>query len=149
MQWKALRLKVLVAFDGSDGAEAALQVAARLVREAGGPVLLLHVLNPSSDAADVFAASQREALEIVVQRERDALAARAAALESVETEVRCELLERGEDAWHGILRVAGEWNADFIAIASRRAAGLGGALLGSVTSGVLQHSDVPVLVVRA
>ncbi len=142
-------MKVLVAFDGSEGAEAALGVAAQFVQDAGGQVLLLHAVNPSADAADVFAASQHEALEIVVNREREALTTRAAALSPLQADARVEVLERGEDAWRGILRVAEEWSADVIAIASKRAAGVRGTLVGSVTTGVLQHSDIPVLVVRA
>jgi nucleotide-binding universal stress UspA family protein len=148
-QWKAFALKVLVAFDGSEGAQAALQAAASIVREAGGQVLLLHALNPSADATGVFASSQREAVDIVVQREREALAQHAAAVSPVDTDTRVEVLDRGEDVWRGILRVADEWGADVIATASRRAAGLRGTLVGSVTTGVLQHATVPVLVVRA
>jgi nucleotide-binding universal stress UspA family protein len=142
-------LKVLVAFDGSEGAVAALATAADLVRQGSGQLLLLHVMNPLADATGVYAESQREAVDIMVAREREALAERAAALGSVPADVRAEVLERGEDVWRGLLRVAEEWGAELIVIASRRAAGLRGALLGSVTNSVLQHSAVPVLVVRA
>jgi nucleotide-binding universal stress UspA family protein len=142
-------LKVMVAFDGSDGAVAALEAAARLVREGGGELLLVHALNPSADAAGVFAESQREAIDIVVKREREAMSGRAASLGLPQVDVRVEVLDRGEDVWRGMLRVSDEWGAELIAIASRRASGLRGAILGSVTTRVLQHSEVPVLVVRA
>jgi nucleotide-binding universal stress UspA family protein len=139
----------MVAFDGSEGAIAALEVAADVVRDTSGELLIVHAFNPSADATNVYAASQRDALDTLVSREREALEGRAAALGAVQTAVRVELLERGEDVWRGLLRVAEEWGADMIAIASRRAAGLRGMLVGSVTTAVLQHSAIPVLVVRA
>ena len=48
-------MRLLVAFDGSDGARAALREAASLARETAASVVLLRVLNPLVDAADVVA----------------------------------------------------------------------------------------------
>ena len=53
-------MRLLVAFDGSEGAHLALREAASLARETGAAVSLLRVLNPLLDAADVVAMEVRD-----------------------------------------------------------------------------------------
>lgn len=141
-------MNVLVAYDGTDGAERALAMAARIAGDTAGTVLLLRVLNPHSDAADIVAPTTAVAMKILVEREQAGLSARIARLDGLTATGRVEVLERQEDAGAGIARVAVEWGADLIAIASRQIAGLSGLLLGSVTSRVLHLTETPVLVVK-
>jgi nucleotide-binding universal stress UspA family protein len=140
-------MRFLVAFDDTDGARAAFAATAKLARAAGAEVLLLHVLNPLLDAAQVTAPTTREAMVQVVSAARQAAEA-AAASAQVTVAVRVEVGTRGEDAWEHIVHVAQDVDADLVAIGSRRAGGLAGALLGSVAHAVVQHSPCPVLVVR-
>ena len=141
-------MNVLVAYDGTDGAERALAMAARIAGDTAGTVLLLRVLNPHSDAADIVAPTTAVAMKILVEREQAGLSVRIARLDGLTATGRVEVLERQEDAGAGIARVAVEWGADLIAIASRQIAGLSGLLLGSVTSRVLHLTETPVLVVK-
>ena len=141
-------MNVLVAYDGTNGAEYALDTAPRIAGDTAGTVLLLRVLNPHSDAADIVAPTTAAAMQILVDREEGALAARIARLDGLAAIGRVEVLDRQEDAGAGIARVAAEWGADLITIGSRRVAGLSGLLLGSVTSRVLHLTDTPVIVVK-
>lgn len=143
-------MRLLVAFDGSEGARAALREAAALSREIGAEVALLRVLNPLTDAADVVAPSTEEAMVVVRQQALDALqdAATSVALDAAQTTFEVVEVERGEDIAEAIQRVATEQSARFIVISSRRAGSVLGAALGSVTSDVLQDAPCPVLVVR-
>jgi nucleotide-binding universal stress UspA family protein len=144
-------MQVLVAFDGSPGAVAALEVAARLVRPTDGRVVALRVLNPLVDATDIVAPTAAEAVRRAEVRERerlDAVVESIGGLEDVELELVVEALAHGEDVPEHLVRAARERETDLVAIASQRAAGLKGLLLGSVTQHVLRLSERPVLVVR-
>jgi nucleotide-binding universal stress UspA family protein len=141
------RMRVLVAFDGTPGARAALAAGAKLAAESHGQLLALHVLNPFTDAADVIAPSTRAAMKQVVVRERRGCQRALANLGCEDAEVLVQPLARGEDVPGHILRVARERAADVVVVASRRVAGLRG-LLGSVSAEVVRQSRVPVLVVR-
>ena len=135
-------MRFLVAWDGSDGAQAALRQAQALAG-AGGQLDLVQILNPLMDAADVEAPSRHEAMAIVSERARAAMATYAAGAGQ-----HVIVLEHGEEVPDRLLQEAARLGVDVIVIASRRAAGLRG-VLGSVTQQVLHDSRIPVLVVRA
>ena len=143
-------MRLLVAFDGSEGAQAALREAAALARETSAEVVLLCVLNPLIDAADVVAPTTVEAMVVVRQQVQDALtdAATAVALDSARTTIDVVEVERGEDTAEAIERMAAERAATMIVISSRLAASVLGAVLGSVTAHVIRNAPCPVLVVR-
>lgn len=63
--------------------------------------------------------------------------------------VDCEVVYiTGESPLDGIMKTAKEKGCDLIYIASHSRSGIAGALLGTVTSKVLSHSNIPVLVHR-
>lgn len=136
-------MRILVAWDGSDGAQAALRQA-QVLAGAGGQVDLVQVLNPLIDAADIQAPSTREAMAILTERSHAAMAQAATAGMGQAVVV----LDRGEDVPNRLLKEAQQRQADLVIIASKRAAGWRG-VLGSVTQQVLQDATLPVLVVRA
>ncbi len=140
-------MRFLVAYDGTDGANAALTAAAKLATGGGSELVILHVLNPLIDAASVVAPTTHEAIAKVAAESRASIEAQLKALGAT-ADVRVELATRGEDDWEHIVHVAQDIQAELIAIGSRRAGGLTGALLGSVVRAVVQHSPCPVLVVR-
>lgn len=143
-------MRLVVAFDGSEGAQAALREASALARECGAEVVVLRVLNPLVDAADVVAPTTKDAMAVVAKREQAALDAAVAAsgLDAAHTTALIELSEHGEDIAETINRVATEQHATMIVISSRRAVGAIGTILGSVTRQVLGNAPCPVLVVR-
>ncbi len=63
--------------------------------------------------------------------------------------VDCEVVYlTGESPLHGIMKVVKEKGCDLIYIASHSRSGIAGAILGTVTSKILAHSNIPVLVHR-
>lgn len=143
-------MKLLVAFDGSEGARAALREATALVRETGAEVVILQVFNPLIDAADVVAPNTEAAMAVVTERARSAMATAMAhvGLEPNEATREIREIRHGEDVAEAIERVALEQDATMIVISSRRVASVAGMVLGSVTQHVLRHAPCPVLVVR-
>jgi len=135
-------MRFIVAWDGSDGAQAALRHAKALAGSEG-QVDLVQVLNPLIDASDVQAPSTREAMVIVKQRAEAAMAALAGGANQ-----HVIVLERSEDVPERLLAEAARLKGDVVVIASRRATGILGSL-GSIAQEVLQDSLLPVLVVRA
>lgn len=145
-------MRVLVAFDGSDGARATLHEACRLLRtaaDAAGAVDAVWVLDPLVDAHDVPAERTSEAMRAVEARAREETARAIAGESGVTAHALIAIVGPHEDVAACLNRIAGERGADLIAIASRRAAGLAGLALGSVTQELLRISQRPVLVVRA
>lgn len=140
-------MNFLVAYDGSEGSRAALREAVALATAAQGTLEVVRLLDPRSDASDVVADTTDAAVEQVVRKwtaeiERDIAGLGASVRGSV------VVIERGEDIPGAIARVAQERNAQIVVISSRRASGLRGLVLGSVTQEVLRQSPCPVLVVR-
>jgi len=143
-------MRLLVAFDGSEGARAALREAASLARETGASVVLVQVLQPLIDAAQVVAPTTEVAMRTVTEQARAGLAAAIAAsgIDAGKAEAVVEPVQRNEDEAEAIERIAREQAATMVVISSRRVASVTGALLGSVAGHVVRHAPCPVLVVR-
>jgi nucleotide-binding universal stress UspA family protein len=138
---------VLFGYDGSELAQLAIEEAARELAP-GRHALVLCVWQP----ADVgFVPPEQpfdaqDALE--VQRAAEATAARGAAL-AEQAGFRAEgVALQAAPTWKGIVEVAESRGASLIALGAHRRSGIAGHLLGSVTSAVVVHSTVSVLVVH-
>lgn len=148
---------VLVPYDGSASADAALAEAVRLAKE--DPGLSLHVVSvvdiehivieklqgASAQAAvpegmrQAFEEAQREAEERLARKVR--LATRG-----LMNAVRTEVLNETNIGVQIVAYAAGH-NIDLVVMGSRGLGGLRG-ILGSVSSFVLKEAQVPVLVVK-
>ena len=142
-------MRILIALDGNAESEATLAPAERLVRATGGDALLLSVMDPYIDVANVVADSRHEAMISVVAERRAYLERCAQQLDGLPVTILPEVLERGEDVPSAIVRVCREQQADMIVVASKQASGLRGLLLGSTAQQVLRLAPCPVLVVRS
>ena len=147
---------ILVPFDGSASADAALEEAARYAKE--DPGCALHVLQISDIEHQVierldssYGASvpvgMREAFEDAqneAQRklERDVRLATRGLMNEIHVEVQSETTIGVQ-----IVAYAAAHNIDLIIMGSRGLGGLRG-ILGSVSSFVLKEAKVPVLVVK-
>lgn len=139
-------MKLLIALETTENDDAVAKPASELARASGAEVVLLNAVNPLTDAASVVAPNRAEALATV-------RAARTAHLERFQTDfpgarVRVEDLKHGEDVPTCIARVAEDEGADILVIATNRASGVRGLILGSVAQHLLRVSPCPLLVVR-
>jgi nucleotide-binding universal stress UspA family protein len=146
-------MKILVALDGSAKDAAVLARVSNLARATGAELLLVHALNPWADPAGATAPFLQDRIEQVRQRWRAYLRRRAKQLAglSVTTLVEDQQKPDGhasEDPPDCLARVASDYDADLLAVASKRASGMAGLLLGSTAQALLHISPCPVLVVR-
>jgi nucleotide-binding universal stress UspA family protein len=152
----ALDGPVVAAYDGSQGATRAIQVVGRLL--GGRAAVVAHAWEPvfhRSLASHALAAGAVDALHPAVTDLNEALAnrgaattqegvaaARAAGLDAVG-----ETIESDEGAWRAVAAAARTHGASVIATGTRGLGAARSALLGSVSSGLIQNAELPILVV--
>jgi nucleotide-binding universal stress UspA family protein len=134
----------LVPVDGSEGSEAAIEEALELAREVGAQVTFAFVRKPPSSLRGSPYYERLLCTELGTARSVTDAARRKAWEAGVGT--RTEILEG--DPVDEILSFADNRHADLIVMGSRGRGPFAGALLGSVSSGVVQHANVPVLVAK-
>ena len=142
--------KILVPLDGSTRAEAILPHVEDLASCYDATVVLLQIVEPIvaySSPYDAYPELSMDHSERRTEEANEYLASWAARLaeKAIETVVRSE---------HGpvvktILAVASEEEADLLAMASHGRSGLSRVFYGSVSAGVLQRIDRPLLLVRS
>jgi nucleotide-binding universal stress UspA family protein len=155
----ALDGPVVAAYDGSEGATGAIQAVGRLM--SGRATVVVHAWEPVfhhrlaaralgagrpiEDLRGIVADLDQAVADAAAATTDDGLAAaRAAGLDAVG-----ETVESDDGAWRAVAGAARAHGASVIAVGTR---GLGGArsvLLGSVSSGLVQNAELPVLVVPA
>ena len=153
----ALDGPVVAAYDASEGATRAIQAVGRLM--SGRATVVVHawepVFNrgltaralaaggPVDDLGEIVAGFRKALADSAMATTDDGVAAaRAAGLDAVG-----DTVESDAGAWRAVAAAARAHRASVIAIGTR---GLGAArsvLLGSVSSGLVQNADLPVLVV--
>lgn len=145
--------RIIVAYDGSEPSESALDDALRLAEEHAGEVIVVHISDLSAasvlevptcaapstfDPEPVLASLDRHRRELFDRlRARVALAA---------VPVRIEFAMNGAIA--GIVEAAVRWKASAIAIGTHARTGIALTFIGSVADGVVRTAALPVIVVR-
>ena len=139
-------MKIVVAYDGTEGAQKAAHASLPTAQASGATLLLLNALDPRSDLAEARGSHEEALRATTAQVEAEA----RGFIESLHAgaEVRVVVTERGEDPGETIARALREEGADLVFIATRRAGGLSGFFLGSVTQQLIGRSPCPVAVVR-
>jgi nucleotide-binding universal stress UspA family protein len=144
---------ILVAYDGSDFAKAAIKVAAAQLAP-GREAIVLTVCEPleaipflgmggagiDQNTIDTIVADTKSGAAKVADEGVEL--ARAAGLDAR------ALVETGDPPWQRITEVADKEHAGVIVLGSRGRSGLRYALLGSVATAVAHHSKRPVLIVH-
>lgn len=149
---------ILVSYDGSSDAQAAIDRVAQLM--GGAEVTVLTVWEPfadmmtrtacagfglagmSGDYADTEAIDEHNSAAALVTATNGGGRATAAGLIAHPLAIR-----RHGGFANTILAAAGEMNADLVVLGTRGRSGVKSFLLGSVSQEVVQHADRPVLVV--
>ena len=135
---------VIVGYDGSDCAKAAVRVGIELGQVFAEPVVIAfgYELNPIAGEMHDY----HEALkELATKQLTEAVA--LAGESGAEADIEAVILEREPAA--GLVELADERDARVIVVGTRGGSPLKGALLGSTPHKLLQLSDRPVLVVPA
>lgn len=143
---------ILVAVDGSDTSNLALQEAVKLAKEQNALLRLVHVVDETpaysmTDAPFPISAYQK----IMHEAGERLLADCASTIQSAgaKFETKCvvidSLLKRICEA---ISEEAKSWPADLIVIGTRGRHGFDRLLLGSVAEGVIRIASKPVLIIR-
>lgn len=140
---------ILMPADGSDNAERAIAKALAIAQAFQARVTAIYVIDPyafSGVGAD-FAYGQAEYLSAAAEEARQVLGRTSEVLTAAGVRVDTAVVE-AHSVYKGILSKAGEVGADLIVMGSHGKRGLEKLVLGSVTSQVLSHAHLPVLVVR-
>ncbi|HEX5782621.1 MAG TPA: universal stress protein [Solirubrobacteraceae bacterium] len=148
---------VVVAYDGSDGSRRAVEVAGRLL--AGRAAVVVHAWEPvfhrgltaqaldaggSADDLNLIVGDLQQALaqNATAMTETGVAAARAAGLDAVG-----DTVEADDGAWRAVAAAARAHGASAIAMGTRGQGVARSVLFGSVSSGLVQNAELPVLVV--
>jgi nucleotide-binding universal stress UspA family protein len=147
---------ILIAYDGSDGARAAIEAAGHLFpgrravvvsvwRSTAGAAAASLVALPAGVASRAYEEldkeSERQASE---HADAGAADARDAGLDAAGRALLCD-----GQVWATIVDAADGQDAQAIVVGSRGLSPLKSALLGSVANGILHHSSRPVVVIPA
>jgi nucleotide-binding universal stress UspA family protein len=135
---------ILVAYDGSDHSQKALDLAVKIAQCSDGKLTVLFAFDK---VPTIFGDDETEHfIERAMSKGRDVLGEATAHLR--ETGVEFNALTVEGPAAEAILRVAQAEHCDLIVMGSRGLGMMQGLLLGSVSYRVLHHAQIPVLTVR-
>jgi nucleotide-binding universal stress UspA family protein len=145
--------RILVALDGSETSEQALQHAIRLASEQRAKLRLLHVVDElgvnlgQTPTPDAFWIAARKAGDRILEQANARVATVGLEAETKLLEMRTfgAVVRRVADL---IVEEAQRWPADLIVVGTHGRRGLSKILLGSVAEGVIRLSSLPVLLIR-
>jgi nucleotide-binding universal stress UspA family protein len=148
--------RFVVGYDGCANAKRAIDLMCSLEVARGTRVLVVNVIQPISmpASASLIPASARGHVkrELVALNEERARQGQSALDEAVARLKRCGWPAKGElrvgAPLERLLGAADESRADVLVLGARAVSGIERALLGSVATGALNRSKVPVLLVR-
>lgn len=152
---------IVFAYDGSEASRRAIELAAPLlgagpgvsltVWQSVGSVVFRHDLPESleiaRDVVDELDAATRAAAERTAAEGASMLGSRGVEAEALARRAFEDTPRRATTVWQEVLRVVEERSASMVVLGSRGRTGVGSAVLGSVSHGVVSHCPCPVLVV--
>ena len=134
--------RILVGFDGSEGAENALNKAMMILDEDGELIILAIVPVPSDK--NLLDTKSYEVLKIRAHNIINGVIQDIGSHEYTIT----GMVKEGEDIAAVIIDVANDLNCDLIVLGSKGSSALGKYPIGSVANKVVQYAAKPVMVVR-
>ncbi len=146
--------RIVIAVDGSDIGERALEHGLRLAKAVGSPVTIVHVTESTAvmgagyaTVAGTIVDPVPELVAAMVEAGRGILRDAEAKARALGVEAECVHVRDTYPA-DGIVHTADEVGAELIVMGSHGRRGLTRLLLGSQANHVLTHAKVPVLVTR-
>jgi nucleotide-binding universal stress UspA family protein len=143
---------VLIAYDGSQHARAAIARAGETLRP--GAAVVATAWTSFTDSAPHFVLRDAvrpvvEDLDVAGREEAEELAAEGAGLaRAAGFDAEPRAVRASGPFFSALLEAADELDAQVIVVGSRGRSSVAAAVLGSVSTGILHHTTRPVLVVR-
>lgn len=138
---------IMVPYDQSDPADRALDAASDLAKKYGASITLVACIVPQAPMDPSMGASYAETLVLMQKSASEVLAKLESRLKELQIPVKSQVLT-GVSITDELLSYADGHQVDFIVMGSRGLGGFKKLLLGSVASGVSQHSKCPVLIIK-
>jgi nucleotide-binding universal stress UspA family protein len=143
-------MKILIAIDGSDYSQVALQSVIARPWPPDTEVKVLHVVEPPSLLMGREMGGYDPEFEMVWkalrEQAKDLVSKAAEKLRGAKFNVSTELVEGDPNSQ--IIDIANEWRADMIVLGSHGRTGLNRFLMGSVSQNVVRHAHCSVEIVR-
>lgn len=143
--------RILVAVDGSNTSELALQEAVKLAKVFGAQLRIVHAVDEVILNWDAEYANPAEIWEAMAKTGRDILDKSVALAGASGIQVDSKLIEintLGHRIPQAIVEEAEAWPADLIVVGTHGRRGLSHVFLGSVAEGVVRVATKPVLLIR-
>jgi nucleotide-binding universal stress UspA family protein len=151
-------MKILVAYDGSECADAAVADMSRAGLPADAEAVVLSVAQPTEVPSGAMATgpgafvpqsmADVEPYEVHLEKAQGYADSAAARLREAFPRWRIATEALVDAAQGAIVRKAGDWNADLIVVGSRGQSHMRGLLLGSVSQYVIHHAPCSVRIGR-
>jgi len=141
--------RLLVAYDSSQQADAALDVAIALARSERASLVACYAIDITAEIGRVAAAfhyTPASAVRMLREDARAILEAASARAAAARFKIQTKLVDA--PVVSGITSYARRVGADMIVVGSHGRSGLPRLVLGSVAEGIMRRAGVPVLVVR-
>jgi nucleotide-binding universal stress UspA family protein len=142
--------RILVAIDGSDGADRAVDYAARLAASEGADLLIVNVVGgyglPESVLGSFSHTQQVWLDELLIAASAEMLTKARDRARKLGTKM-IQLESRPGDVVETVIAVAQEKKVDMIVVGKRGAGRITGLLLGSVSQKLVSLAPVPVAVI--
>jgi nucleotide-binding universal stress UspA family protein len=141
--------QILVPLDGSPTSNAALGRAIGMANVFGAAITVVMVYDPYTyiPTAAEYGTYQAQYLEDLRLEAQNTVSAASKTIEEAGIKAYSQVVE-SQRIWRGILDAAQSAKADLIVMGSHGRSGLDKLVMGSVAQRVLQHTSLPVLVVR-
>ena len=137
---------VLIAYDGSEYAKAAIREAGEQLRD-GRRAIVLTVWQPYGATAFVGAPGVAPVgFEEDMEKDARRVAAEGARLARLAGFDAESVAERGDPVWQRIVESADERDAGILVMGSHGRTGIARVLIGSVASTAASHTDLPVMI---
>ena len=145
---------VLLAYDGSESSATAIAVAGlllpgrqALVCHAWAGVSQMVLLGALAEVPDTLGEAVAEIDQVDLDQAQKTAAAGGLLAQAAGFDARPLPVREERKTWRTLLQAADEHHASVIVAGAHGMSGIGRALLGSVSTGLVHHSQVPVLVV--
>lgn len=141
--------KIIVPIDGSGWSERAIPHAVDIAHNNGAELILLHVFKPpaSEYVGEIALAGQEDSLMPLREEMKTKLMALRGQIRSEHIEVRVQFIE-GTGVAGIICDYINDEDADLVVMSSHGRTGVTRWLFGSVAHKVMQHVNVPVMIIR-